>query len=404
MKYNFDEIIERRNTNAQNVEGFKAYLFGEYPGIAFPFQDEELIRMWVADMEFATPPEIRQAMKERIDKQIFGYSMVFDPAYYKALSKWCKDLYGWDFQKEELTFSQGIVPALYELVGDLLAEGEKLLITTPAYGFFRHAARFNGKELVCSPLKNENGSFSIDFEDFEKKASDPAVRLVLWCNPHNPTGRVWSEEELKRLAGIIEKNNLWVISDEIHCDLLRQGQKHIPLGKIMKDYNKLVTCMAASKTFNMAGMMFSNIIIRDETLRRRFRRNDKTGGSINPISLAANQAAYEKGSEWLRQLKDYLDKNFEFLSGFLKENIPEAVFTIPESTYLAWIDLNACLPDVTDLALFFAKEAGVLLEGGNKLFVGNADGFVRINVAMPHLLLEEGMKRITKAIGEAKKK
>lgn len=398
MRYNFDEIIERRNTNAVNVEGFRGYIFGEYPEIDFPFKDDEFVRMWVADMEFATPPEICQAIKDRVDKKIFGYTMVYDSAYYEAFREWCQKLYDWSFPKEELIFSQGIIPALYELIGDLVGEDESVLITTPAYGFFQHAAKFNNSGLVFSPLKNEDGYFSIDFDNFEKKASDPNVKLLLWCNPHNPTGRVWSEEELKRLAEIIEKNDLWVISDEIHCDLLRTGKKHIPLGKVMKDYKKLVTCMAASKTFNMAGMMFSNIIIRDEELRKTFRRHDRTAGNINPLSLAANQAAYEKGGEWLEQLKFYLDGNFEFLKAFLRENVPGAVFKIPESTYLAWVDFNQCLPDVENLPLFFAKEAGVLLEGGNKLFVDNAKGFVRLNLAMPRSILKEGVGRIADAI------
>ncbi|QIB69521.1 putative C-S lyase [Aminipila butyrica] len=402
MQYNFDEIIDRKNTRSQNVEGFRSYLFRDYPEVDFPFADDEFIRMWVADMEFAVAPEICQAIKERVDQRIFGYTKIYDSEYYKALDSWCKRLYDWSFPQEELTFSQGIIPALYELVADTVAPEEKVLITTPAYGFFKHAAEFNGRELVCSGLKREGDNFTIDFEDLEKKASDSKVRLLIWCNPHNPTGRVWTEEELKKVAGIVERYDLWVISDEIHCDLIRQGKKHIPLGKIMPEYKKLVTCMAASKTFNMAGMMFSNIIIRDKGLRKLFRHNDKTVGGINPLSLAANQAAYEKGGEWLEQLKAYLDQNFDYTVNFLKENVPQVGCQVPDATYLAWVDLNRVLPDVDNLSLFFAQEAGVLLEGGDQLFVKHAKGFIRLNLAMPRSILTEGLQRIAAAIDKHK--
>lgn len=400
MKYDFDEIIDRNNTNAMNVEGYREYIFKEYPGIEFPFADDEFIRMWVADMEFATPPEVCQAMKERVDNRIFGYTLVYDNAYYEAFEKWCRDLYDWTFNRKDLVFSPGIIPALYELVMDLVAPDEKLLITTPAYGFFQHAAEYSDRELVTSPLKSENGHFTLDIDDFRKRAADPKVRLVLWCNPHNPTGRMWTEEESKEVAKVIEDNDLWVISDEIHCDLIRQGKKHIPLGKIMPDYNKLITCMAASKTFNMAGMMFSNIIIRDENTRALFKQHDKLLCAVNPVSLAANKAAYESGKSWLDQLKTYLDGNFEYVADYLGKNIPEAVFEIPEATYLAWVDMSKCLPDVDNLPMFFAQKAGVLLEGGDSLFVGNAKGCVRLNLAMPRSTLVQGMDRIGKAIKE----
>ena len=224
------------------------------------------------------------------------------------------------------------------------------------------------------------------------------MKLVLWCNPHNPSGRVWTEGELRRVAQIVEKNNLWIISDEIHCDLLRNGKKHIPMGKIMPDYQKLITCMSASKTFNMAGLMLSDIIIRDPQLRKIFCGRDKTVGFVNPLSVAAHQAAYEHCGEWLSQLKDYLDGNFEFVKSFLAENLPEAVFQISEATYLAWVNMSGCLPDVKDLPAFFANNAGVLLEGGNDLFVGNAEGYIRLNLAMPRSIIKTGLERMKDAI------
>lgn len=404
MKYNFDEIIERRNTNALNTDGFRGYIFNAGPEKVFPYKDEEFIRMWVADMEFATPPEICDAMKARIEKRIFGYSGVYDSKYYDVFVKWCKDMYDWEFPQEQLVFSAGIIPALYQLVEDIVLPDGKFMTMTPAYGFFLHAAEYNDVELVKSDLKYDNGTFKIDFDDFEKKASDPSVKMIMWCNPHNPTGRVWTEEELKKVAEIVEKYDLWIISDEIHCDLLRQDQRHIPMAKIMPEYKKLVTCMSASKTFNIAGLLHSNIIIRDPEMRAQFVKRDKLVGSINPISLEAHRTAYEKGGDWLEELKTYLDENFKFMKEYLNENAPAVECFVPEATYLAWVDMGKALPDVEDMCDFFANEAGVLLEGGNGLFVGNAEGYVRLNLAMPRALIAEGLKRMATAIAKHNKK
>lgn len=403
MKYNFDEQIDRRNTNALNTDGFRGYIFHAGPEKVFPYKDEEFIRMWVADMEFATAPAVCQAMKERIDRRIFGYTNVFGTDYYEALKKWCEDLYGWSFPQEELTFSSGIIPALYELAEDLLEKDETILITTPAYRFFQHTAEYNHVGLSCSPLKRVDGMFQIDFEDFERRAADPKTKLILWCNPHNPTGRMWTEEELAKVGEIAKKYDLWLISDEIHCDLIRHGKRHIPMGKVLPDYKKLIICMSASKTFNLAGLMFSNIIIRDPKLRETFTQRDKNVGFVNPVSLAAHTAAYQKGREWLEELKLYLDENFAFLDSFLKKYFPEAVYNIPEATYLAWIDMRNCLPGVENLPDFFANKAGVLLEGGDGLFVGNANGYIRLNLAMPRAMLECGLNRMKDAMEQYRK-
>lgn len=398
MKYNFDEIIDRTNTNSENVDGWRPYIFKCGPEKVFPYADDEFIRMWVADMEFAVAPEIRQAIIDRVNRQILGYTIVSDQGYYDALLKWCGDRYGWSFKQEELVFSPGVIPALYQLVEDLVAKDEKVLTMTPAYGFFLHACEYNGVELVKSPLKKTDGRFEIDFEDFAKKAADPKVRLLMLCNPHNPSGRIWTEEELKKVAEIAAKNDLWIVSDEIHCDLIRTGLKHIPMGKIMPDYDKLITTISASKTFNLAGMLFSNIIIRDEEERNRFQDRDKNIGAANPLSIAAHKAAYEHGGLWLEELKKYVDESFKMVDEFLKENIPAAEFTVPEATYFAWVDMSKVLPDVEDLPLFFANNSGVLLEGGDGLFVDNAKGYIRLNLAMPRDIIKEGLRRMAEAI------
>lgn len=398
MKYDFDEIIDRTNTNSENVDGWRPYIFKCGPEKKFPYADDEFVRMWVADMEFAVAPEIRQAIIDRVNRKILGYTIVSDNGYYEALLKWCKDRYDWSFDKDELVFSPGVIPALYQLVEDLVAKDEKVLTMTPAYGFFLHSCEYNNVELVMLPLKKENGRFEIDFEDLEKKAADPKVRLLMLCNPHNPAGRIWTEDELKRIAAIVEKNDLWVVSDEIHCDLIRTGLRHIPMGKIMPDYDKLITTMSASKTFNLAGMLFSNIIIRSNEERQRFQDRDKNIGAANPLSIAAHKAAYEHGAQWLEEMKAYIDDNFRMVDEFLGENIPDAVFTIPEATYFAWVDMGKVLPDVEDLPLFFANNAGVLLEGGDGLFVDNAKGYIRLNLAMPRATIRTGLERMAEAI------
>lgn len=402
--YNFDEIVDRKNTNALNTDGFRGYIFHAGPEKVFPYKDDEFVRMWVADMEFAVAPEICDEIKKRVDRRIFGYTGIYTDDYYESFVSWCRMQYDWDFPKEELCFSPGIIPALYQFGETLCTNNEKVLINTPAYGYFAHAAEYSNLGILTSPLhRDAKGHYTIDYEDFEKKCADPSCKLVFWCNPQNPSGRVWTEEELKKIAVIVEKYNLWIVSDEIHCDLIRCGKKHIPMAKIMTDYPKLITAMAPSKTFNMAGLQYSNIIIRDPQLRATFHDRDKLFGMVNPLSLTAAKAAYDKGGPWHEELKVYLDQNFAFVKEFLHTEMPEAIMEIPEATYLAWVDVSGCLPGVEDLPSFFANHAGVLLEGGSSMFVGNADGYIRLNLAMPRSIIKTGLERMRDAINEYRK-
>lgn len=393
--YDFDEVIDRRHTNAMNTDGFRDYIFHADDTMTFPYKDEEFIRMWVADMEFATPDVVIDGIRERLDKRIFGYTRVFGDDYYNAFHGWCKERYGWVFPKEELVMSNGVIPALYELVQYICKPDEKVLFLTPSYAYFKYAAEFSARGYVCSDLINRDGYYTMDYDDIEEKARDEKTTLLIFCHPHNPSGRVWKEEELRRLGEIIEKNDLWVISDEIHCDLLRLDQKHIPLGKVMPSYKRLITCMAPSKTFNLAGMMISNILIRDEKLREVWL--SRHYNFDNPLSIAAAQAAYEKGGAWLQELRAYLDGNFRYTKDYLAEHLPKAKFRVSEATYLAWADLNAYFQPDEKLPLFFAYKAGVLLEGGN-MFVQNSDGFIRLNLACPRAVLAEGLRRICEAV------
>lgn len=401
MTYDFDEIIDRKHTNALNTDGFRGYIFGDTEGkMKFPFKDDEFVRMWVADMEFAMCPDVIQAIKDRADKRIIGYSQVFEPDFYEAYNAWNQKMYGWTYPKEEICFSLGIIPALYMLVDLLLGDHDYAIINTPAYGYFQHPIDERHKHAIHNKLKcDAQGNWTIDFDALEKDASNPFAKLLIWCNPQNPTGRVWTEEELRKVAAIVEKHNLWIISDEIHCDLLRQGVKHIPMAKIMPEYKKLITCTSISKAFNMAGMMFAEIIIRDEELRKLYISETNTYAmNLNPLSIAAHTAAYAKGHDWLDQLKTYLDGNFKLVKETFARELPDITFQIPQATYLAWVNMNPYLGDVEDIPDFMANKAGVLLEGGDALFVDNAKGYIRLNLAMPRVIVDKGLQRIVKAV------
>ena len=393
MKYNFDEIINRAGTNAMSIEGYQNYLFGPNQVLNNPYDD--YIRMWVADMEFAVAPEILNSVKERLDKKILGYSKISDPKYKGAFNHWCRSRYDHEYNPKHIVVAAGVIPALYDIAKYVCADDRKMLITTPSYGFFKHAADFHNVELVKSPLVFNDGKFNIDFDDFRKKAQDPKVKLCLFCSPHNPTGRLWTDDELRQVAQICFKNNVIIISDEIHCDLLRKGKRFTPMAKLFPDSDQIITCMATSKTFNLAGMKIANIIIPNMEIMAKWKT--KIYEMENPLSIVAAQAAWQHGGEWLDQLEDYLDANFQYLESYLKDHLPQTKFSIPDATYLAWIDVSAYFTEEENLTLLFADKAGVLLEGGN-MFVDNADGYIRLNLACPKSVLKEGLDRITKAI------
>lgn len=400
MKYNFDEIIDRRGTNATSTDGFKAYIFGD-PNMKLPYKDEEYIRMWIADMEFATPECVLDAIRARLDRRIFGYTKMYGDDYYKVFSAWTEKMYGWSFPQEHFFTAKGVIPALFELTGLICGPQDKALMLTPAYGYFKHTATHNEIGYVCADLvdREHNGYYEIDFDDFRAKAADPSVKVFLFCNPHNPTGRIWTAEELRKLADICIENDVIIISDEVHCDLIRTGQKHIPLAKLYPDSDRIITCMAPTKTFNMAGMQFSNVIIPHAGVREKYIA--KHYASLNPLSMAGARAAYEHGYEWLTELKAYLDANFAFTKEYLAQRLPKATFRIPEATYLGWVDIGPYLKEDEKecIPLLFAQQAGVLLEGGN-MFVQNSDTYIRLNLACPRATLTEGLKRICDLLSE----
>lgn len=394
MSYNFDQIIDRCNTNSLSADGFRSYLL-RATGAQYERADKDFIRMWVADMDFAVADEILDAVRERLDRKILGYTQSYDSSYYDALASWSERHYRWRFPKEQLCFSPGIVPALYTLAGLICQPQDKVLIFTPSYGPFAGAARFNHLQLVFSPLVREDDGFVIDFDDFAEKAADSSVKLCIFCNPHNPTGRVWTKDELRRVAAICHEYGVYLISDEIHCDLLRTGLTHTPLAACAPDPARIVTCTAPSKTFNIAGLQFSNIIIPDEDLRSRW--NEVQESELNPLSLAAATAAYQKGEAWLTELRAYLDGNFAMMDALLKRELRAAKFSIPQATYLGWVDVGAYVTPTDNLAAIGAQ-AGVVLQGGDSGFVANAETSMRLNLACPRAVAEEGLMRVCHAL------
>jgi cysteine-S-conjugate beta-lyase len=396
MSTPFDQIIDRQNTNALAYDGYENYLFGSnenFPKINYSRKD--LISMWVADMQFAAPQCAIDAMKERLEHPIFGYTMNFDNELYQAFSQWCKNKYDWSFPREEMQLSLGVIPALIGLVEYICEPGEKVLAFTPSYAFFKHACARVGREFVTSKLIEKNNEYKIDFEDFEKKVSDPQVKLLLLCHPHNPVGRIWTNDELKRIGEICFKHHVKIVSDEIHCDLLRKNIKHTPMAKLFPGNKNIITCMAVSKTFNLAGLMVATIIIPDPDLRKVW--SHKHYGLVNPMSLAAAIGVYRNGESWLEELKVYLDGNFQLLEQFLKTHLPKTNFKIPHATYLAWVDFTEYFPANTNLTKFFLENAGVILEG-SEMFVENGGLRVRLNLACPRTQLQAALDKIKLSI------
>lgn len=397
MTVNFDAIIDRANTNAVAKQGFRDYLFGdEEDEIILPCADDEAISMWVADMAFASAPAAIDAMAVRLQHPIFGYSALFDDELFDAFHAWCQTRYGWSPERTHFYASPGVVPALYDLVECLTAPDEKILTLTPAYGFFKHSAEHHARELVtCALTSDANGSHSVDLAEFERKVADAKLRVFFLCHPHNPTGRTWSERELRQMADLCFANDVVVISDEIHCDLRRSGVTHTPLAKLYPDSDQIITCMSSSKTFNLAGLGIAHVLMANEAHREIW--EDRTSPVVNPVSVAAATGAFRNGEPWLAELTAYLDQNFAVVESMLNERLPAASFRVPDATYLAWIGLDGLLPPDLNLSRFFAESAGVLLEGA-EMFVADGGQHIRVNVALPRAVLIQGLERIIDAI------
>ena len=398
--YNFDEIIDRRHTNAMNTDGFRDYIFHADETMKFPYKDEEFIRMWVADMEFATPDVVIDGMRERLDKRIFGYTRVFEKSYYEAFSAWCQRRYGWTFDRKELVMSNGIIPALYEMVEYICKPDEKVLFLTPSYAYFKYAADFSKRGYVCSDLHDEDGYYTIDFDDLAKKAADEKTTLFILCNPHNPVGRVWTKEELEKMGDICLKHNVVIMDDEIHCDFTYPGFKFTSFMTLDKKYhNSLVLYTSPSKTFNVAGLQPANIIIKNQELRAAYRKaNAAAGYSQGSImGQVAVKSVYTKGDEWVNELVEYITGNMNYMRDFVKENFPKAQFVDPEGTYLTWVDFSGYGFTDEELEHIMVEEAHLWLDSG-KVFGPATAQFERFNLACPRATVVKAMEQLKAAL------
>jgi len=389
MKYNFDEIIDRRNTGAVKVERCKA-LYGS----------EDVLPLWVADMDFRTPDFIFEAMRERMEHPILGYSMP-PKKFYPSLMTWIKDHHQWEVKRQWIGFLPGIVPGLSFAVQSLTKPGDEVIVQPPVYYPFFHVVENNHRMVINNPLKTVNGKFEMDFEDLERKITSK-TKLFILCNPHNPGGRVWEIETLTKLAEICTKHKITVISDEIHADMVLKNHKHIPFATVSEAAAQIsLTFMAPSKTFNMPGLISSSYIIPNEGLRKQYvdflEASELTGGNI--FAYAATVAAYEKGEEWRKQMLDYVQGNIDFVVDFLSKNIPQIKPMIPEASFLVWLDCKELGMETDKLFDFFAQKAGLGLNKGTTFGPGG-EYHLRLNVASSRSILKKAMKQLLTAVND----
>lgn len=380
----FDKVIDRRNTRCLK------YDFAKRRGMP-----EDVLPLWVADMDFATSSYIEDALIERAKHGIFGYSEVQTP-YFEILENWLKKHHNWDVQEKWLIKTPGVVFALAMAVKAYTEIGEGILIQAPVYYPFYEVIRDNGRKIVENELYlGDDNRYHIDFEDFEDKIISEKVRLFILCSPHNPVGRVWTAEELVKLGDICVKHGVIVVSDEIHADFVFKGRHHV-FASLKKEFENIsITCTSPSKTFNLASMMMSNIFIPNHELKRKFRKElDAAGTSqLGIMGLVACEAAYCKGEEWYRSMIEYVRKNIEFTKEYIAENIPNVSMIDIEGTYLVWLDFHKTGLSAEELDRRIIHNAKLWLDSG-KIFGKCGEGFQRINVACPRSILKEALDRI----------
>lgn len=384
MKYNFDEIVPRRNTLSYKWDSAA---------------DGEVLPMWVADMDFRTAPAIVEALQKRVSHGIFGYTRVPD-AYYDAVINWFGRRHGWKIRRERMIYTSGVVPALSAIIKALTVPGDKVVVQTPVYNCFFSSIRNNGCTLVSNPLVRVKDTWKMDFEDLEQKVSDPKVKLFLLCNPHNPAGRVWTQEELTRMGEICFRHDVMIISDEIHCELVFPEYRYIPFASISEEFAaRSVTCISPSKAFNMAGLQIANIVAPDEEVRRKIDKaiNINEVCDVNPFGVLATIAAYNEGEEWLVQLLDYLKGNYLWMRDFCRKYLPQFPVSRLEGTYLVWMDCSPLHQSSEELERNLMKESRLWLNAGT-MYGAEGEGFMRWNIACPRSVLEEGLNRFCKYV------
>lgn len=384
--YNFDKIIERKGTNSikydrENIE------------------DSQLIPMWVADMDFETLPEVKDALIKRAEHGVFGYAAVTDE-YYQSVMNWLKDRHDFLVEKDWIITTPGVVTALKLAVRAYTQENDNILILKPVYYPFDASIELNNRNVIECPMVFKNNRYSCDFDLFEKCIIDNDVKLFILCNPHNPIGKVWSQDDLYKMGMICKKHNVIIVSDEIHMDFVYEGYKHYPMYNIDESFKDFtIICTAPSKTFNLAALQTSNIIIASEKLRQMFIDEKSKSGVNDPniFGMEACKAAYTYGSKWVDELIDYLAGNIQYMKDFFEQYLPDIKVIEPEGLYLVWVDFRSLNMNHEELEEFMLKKAHLWLDEGY-IFGTGGSGFERFNVATPRIVLQKALEQLRDAV------
>lgn len=386
-KFDFDKLTARRGSNC--------YKWDEAA-------NDEVIPLWVADMDFEVAPAIKEALRKRVEHGVFGYTMVPD-SYYDAVINWFVNRHGWHINRDWILYTTAVVPALSCALKALTLPGEKVLVQTPVYNCFFSSIVNNGCLVEENRLVRDGNSYSIDFEDFEKKCKDEKVTVFVLCNPHNPAGRVWTSDEMAKMNEICQRNGVKVIADEIHCEIVMPGYKYIPFASVSDDcLANSVTLLSPTKGFNIAGLQIANIVCSDEIVRKRINRaiNINEVCDVNPFGVVALQAAYNESADWLDQMNAYVYDNYIELKSFCHEYLPKLEVLRLEGTYLAWVDVNALEFTTDELTQLLADKANVMVNSGTMYGQKAGQGYIRINLACPRQRLREALNRIGRLLAE----
>ncbi len=393
MNHNFNKTVNRKGTGSAKWDCYSNFLdVPEY---------EDMLPLWVADMDFRCPDSIISALRERVDHGLFGYTMG-TKSYLDSIVNWMRRRHDWTIQSDWIVETPGVVKALNLAVRAFSNEGEKVIVQTPVYGPFMDSIVKNNRELLVNPLIFDGKKYQINFEDLELKASDPNTKLIIICNPQNPVSRVWSLEELTRLGDICLKHGVIVVSDEVHGDIIYPGHKLTPFASISEAFaNNSIVCTGASKTFNIAGLEMANIIISNPKLRKRYNEElDKVGfKGANPLGLVALEAAYNGAEQWLDDLLIYLKGNVDYIDSVISTNMPGVNLVYPEGTFLCWLDFRGVNLDIVHIYQKIVEEAHVLTLPGQAYGEGGL-GFLRVNIACSREILVEAFERISKVLSE----
>lgn len=392
MSNAFDQVIDRRGSHSIKWEPYALEkLFG----------NPDLLPLWVADMDFKSPKPVVEAMVKRAEHGIYGYSSP-SAKFYEVLNRWSKIRNGWEIDTDWMAFVPGVIPAVNYALQAFCQNGDEVIVQNPVYQMFEDVIKVNDLKLVYNPLKYSEGNYQMDFEDLEAKLKSPQAKVFILCSPHNPVGRVWTLEELKRIGDLCLENDVFVIADEIHSDLILKGHKHIPFASISEAFSKnSMTCLSPTKTFNLAGLQVSVSVIEDSAKRRLFKHVMHKCGVMhpNPMGIVAWEAAYESGDVWLQDLMTYVGENFDYLDQYLKSEIPVLKMVKPQGTYLAWVDFRGLGLEANELNKWLKEKLGLAL-GAGMVYGPGGEGFMRINVACPKETLKQALEILKQGVGQ----